>query len=141
MSKVFYIKDFLVNRDKVRDDVQPSFKDKQLSLFPEPQFTPTDYYYLIDIKNETDVSLREFLAKTHPTVICEVRDVPNFYTRNLSRNKFFQILNSLNVRYVYPTGLGSPAESGICYLVDDESVDSELLIRRVIELQNIQLVN
>jgi hypothetical protein len=135
MSKVFFIKDYLSNRDAVKHAVP--IEIEQLSLFPEPKSQRDNYfYYVIDIKKETDESLKEFLSKTHPAAVCEVRDVPTFYTGNLNRSRFFEILKCLDVRYVYPTGLGNPNLSGVCYLVDDESVDSEWLTKRVIELQN-----
>lgn len=135
MSKVFYIKDYLINRDAANPAVPVQIE--QMSLFPEPQSQSSNYfYYLIDIKKETDESLKVFLSKTHPAAICEIRDVPTFYTGNLNRNRFFEILKDLDVRYIYPSGLDIQSLNGICYLVDDENVDSEWLKRRVIELQN-----
>jgi hypothetical protein len=142
MSKVFFIKDYLSSRDDTTSAIQSPTISEQLSLFPEPQLKDSEYYYyVIDIKNETDASLKEFLATTHPVAICEVREVPNFYTGNLNRNKFFEILSNLNIRYIYPDGLNHPTDSGICYLVDNENVDLEWLNRRVIELQDTQQVN
>lgn len=138
MSKILFIKDYLSNRTTADNAVQ--IGTEQMSLFPEPQSNSGNcFYYLINIKKETDESLKEFLSKTHPAVVCEVRDVPIFYSGNLNRSRFFEILKDLDVSYIYPTGLNKHPLMGVCYLVDDESVDSEWITRRVSKLQNEQL--
>lgn len=139
MSKILYIKDYLINRETA-DNTVP-IRIEQMSLFPEPQSkSGSCFYYLINIKNETDKSLKEFLSKTQLTVVCEVRDVPTFYSGNLNRSRFFEILKDLDVSYIYPTGLNKHSLMGVCYLVDDESVDSEWITRRVSELQKDQML-
>lgn len=136
MSKIAYLQDYIKAPNSIEQTRLNLDNYEQLDLFPPPKLSDKNYYYIIDIKNETEDSLLNFFSFVKPTSICEMREVPNFFTGNLNRNKFFEIINSLELKYVYPDLLEKPTTKGICYLVDDvNAIDVNWLDKKLIELK------